>query len=102
MQKIIIPTYIEYNACQLTIDNLDNFKKFISKDAYDIRITYKEIKNKNIPVEISFRWNPHGDDYPPTICVQLNQYFLYEEDEPDSYWVLNSEDIRREWYIHEN
>ena len=55
MQKIIIPTYIEYNACQLTIDNLDNFKKFISKNAYDIRITYKEMKNKNIPVEINFR-----------------------------------------------
>lgn len=55
MQKIIIPTYIEYNACQLTIDNLDNFKKFISKNAYDIRITYKEIKNKNIPMAISFR-----------------------------------------------
>ena len=102
MQKIIIPTYIEYNACQLTIDNLDNFKKFISKNAYDIRITYKEMKNKNIPVEINFRWNPHGDGYPSTVCVQLNQYFLYEEDEPDSYWVLNSEDIRREWYIHEN
>lgn len=55
MQKIIIPTYIEYNACQLTTDNLDNFKNFISKDAYDIRVTYKEMKDKHIPVEINFR-----------------------------------------------
>lgn len=102
MQKIIIPTYIEYNACQLTIDNLDNFKKFISKNAYDIRITYKEIKNKNIPMAISFRWNPYGDDYPPIVSVLLNQYFIYEEDEPNSYQVLNSKDIRKEWYIHEN
>ena len=55
MQKIIVPTYIEYNACQLTTDNLDNFKNFISKDAYDIKVTYEEMKDKHIPVEISFR-----------------------------------------------
>lgn len=55
MQKIIIPTYIDYNACQLTIDNLDNFKNFISKNAYDIRITYKEMKNKSVPIEINFK-----------------------------------------------
>lgn len=101
MQKIIIPTYIEYNACQLTIDNLDNFKKFISKNAYDIRITYKEMKNKNIPIKINFKW-PYGDDYSSTICVLLNQYFLYKEDKLDKYKVLNSEDIRKEWYIYEN
>ena len=101
MQKIIIPTYIEYNACQLTIDNLDNFKNFISKNAYDIRITYKEMKNKSIPIKINFKWH-YGDDCSSTICVLLNQYFLYKEDKLDKYKVLNSEDIRKEWYIYEN
>lgn len=55
MQKIIIPTYIEYNACQLTIDNLNNFKKFISNDAYNIFYTFKEMKDKQIPMEVSFK-----------------------------------------------
>ena len=55
MQKIIIPTYIEYNACQLTIDNLNNFKNFISNDAYNIFYTFKEMKDKQIPMEVSFK-----------------------------------------------
>ena len=55
MKKFIIPTYIEYNACQLTIGNLDDFKRFILRNAYDIKITYKEIEDKDIPVEINFK-----------------------------------------------
>ena len=102
MKKFIIPTYIEYNACQLTIGNLDDFKRFILRNAYDIKITYKEIEDKDIPVEINFKWNPCGNDYPPTIYIQLNQYFLYEKDAPDNYLILNSEDISRDWYIHES
>ena len=48
MTKIIVPTFIEYNACQLTTDNLDNFLNFISKYTYkdSIHITYKYCKEK--------------------------------------------------------
>lgn len=102
MQKIIVPTYIEYNACQLTIDNLNNFKKFISNDAYNIFYTFKEMKDRQIPMEVSFKWNPHGDDYPDTVSVKLNQYFLYDVEEPNHYLVIDAQDIREEWYIHEN
>lgn len=102
MKKIIIPTYIEYNACQLTTDNLDNFKNFISNNAYNIFYTFREMKDKQIPMEINFKWNPHGDDYPDTVSVKLNQYFLYEEEEPYNYMILDPQDIREEWYIHEN
>ena len=55
MQKIIVPTYIEYNACQLTTDNLNSFKRFISNDAYNIFYTLQEVKNKQIPMEVSFK-----------------------------------------------
>ena len=96
MKKIIIPTYIEYNACQLTTDNLDNFKNFISNNAYNIFYTFREMKDKQIPIEISFKWNPHGDDYPDTVSVKLNQYFLYEEEEPYNYMILDPQDIREE------
>ena len=96
MKKIIIPTYIEYNACQLTTDNLDNFKSFISNNAYNIFYTFREMKDKQIPMEISFKWNPHGDDYPDTVSVKLNQYFLYEEEEPYNYMILDPQDIREE------
>ena len=96
MKKIIIPTYIEYNACQLTTDNLDNFKNFISNNAYNIFYTFREMKDKQIPMEISFKWNPHGDNYPDTVSVKLNQYFLYEEEEPYNYMILDPQDIREE------
>ena len=96
MKKIIIPTYIEYNACQLTTDNLDNFKNFISNNAYNIFYTFREMKDKQIPMEISFKWNPHEDDYPDTVSVKLNQYFLYEEEEPYDYMILDPQDIREE------
>ena len=96
MKKIIIPTYIEYNACQLTTDNLDNFKSFISNNAYNIFYTFREMKDKQIPMEINFKWNPHGDDYPNTVSVKLNQYFLYEEEEPYNYMILDPQDIREE------
>ena len=102
MKKIIVPTYIEYNACQLTTDNLSKFKSFISNDAYNIFVTFKEFKDKQIPVEISFKWNPYGNDYPDTVIVKLNQYFLYDVEDPDHYIVIDAEDIREEWYTYEN
>ena len=57
MTKIIVPTFIEYNTCQLTTDNLDNFLNFISKYTYkdSIHITYKYCKEKQIPIEIEIR-----------------------------------------------
>lgn len=104
MTKIIVPTFIEYNACQLTTDNLDNFLNFISKYTYkdSIHITYKYYKEKQIPVEIEFRWNPYEWDYPPTIQVKLNQYFMYEDGYPDNYKIINSEETSEDWYTHES
>lgn len=102
MTKIIVPTYIEYNACQLTTDNLKKFKNFISIDAYNIDITFRQAKDKQIPIEISFRWNPHGIDYPDSVVVKLNQYFLYDVEEPDNYMVLDDQDVKEEWYIYED
>ena len=102
MKKIIVPTYIEYNACQLTIDNLSKFKNFISNDAYNILVTFKELKDKQIPVEINFKWNPYGDDYSDTVIVKLNQYFLYDVENLNHYIVIDAEDIKEEWYIYEN
>jgi len=102
MTKIIVPTYIEYNACQLTTDNLEKFKNFISMDAYNIDTTFRQVKDKQIPMEVSFKWNPHGDDYPDTVSVKLNQYFLYDVEEPNHYLVIDSQDIREEWYIYED
>ena len=55
MTKIIVPTYIEYNACQLTTDNLEKFKNFISMDAYNIDTTFRQVKDKQIPMEVSFK-----------------------------------------------
>ena len=55
MMKIIIPTYVEYNACQLTTSDLNNFKKFISLNAYDIQVTFREIGGRQIPIEVNFK-----------------------------------------------
>lgn len=102
MQKIIVPTFIEYNACQLTIDELDNFLKFIDEYSFhnSVKITYQYIKDKEVPVEISFRWNPYEWDCPPTVKVRHNQYFMYEDGDPDNYKILDPEEISSDWYIH--
>ena len=103
MEKIIVPTFIEYNACQFTTDNLENFLNFIDEYIYktSVKITYRYYKDKNIPVKISFKWNPYEWDNPPTIELELNQYFMYEDGYPDNYKIINSEEISEDWYIHE-
>ena len=98
--KIIIPTYVEYNACQLTTSDLNNFKKFISLNAYDIQVTFREIGGRQIPIEVNFKWNPSGIDYPDIVNVKLNQYFLYESENLECYKVIDAEDISDEWYMH--
>ena len=59
------------------------------------------MKDKQIPLEISFKWNPHGDDYPDYVSVYINQYFIYEENEPSNWQVLQADEIKKEWYICE-
>lgn len=102
MKKIIIPTFIEYNACQFTIDGEQDFLKFITSYSYQdsVKITYKWMKDKQIPVEITFKWNPYEWDYSPTIKVKLNQYFMYEDEDPDNYKILDPEEISSDWYIY--
>lgn len=102
MTKIIVPTFIEFNACQLTIDNLENFKKFISQNSYDLKITYRDIQGKQVPLGLCFRWNPYGDDYPDNIDIYINQYFLYEENNANNWKVLDPEEISEDWYTHES
>ena len=34
---------------------MEQFKDFISKDAYDIQTTFKDIKGKQVPMKISFK-----------------------------------------------
>ena len=102
MEKFIVPTFIEYNACQLTTGNLEGFKKFINDYGNNIKITFEDFKDKQIPIEISFKWNPDGCDYPPTVCVQLNQYFIYDTYDLTNYQILDPEEIGTEWYIYED
>lgn len=93
MQKFIVPTFIEYNACQLSTDRLEDFKKFIAGNAYYIDTTFRQMSNKQIPMEISFQWNPYGDDYPSSVTVKNGQYFLYEEEDKNNYRVIYSDEI---------
>lgn len=57
MKKIIVPTYIEYNACQLNYFNKEEFKNFISKYTYNdsIQVTTKTFKNQECVISISFK-----------------------------------------------
>jgi len=55
MKKFLVATFIEYNGCQLTIDQYNDFKDFIKQDAFDIQTTFKDIKDKQVPMEISFK-----------------------------------------------
>lgn len=99
--KVIIPTYTEYIACQFTIDNLEKFKSFISADSYNLEITYKQFKDKQIPTYASFKWNPYGVDYPETINISNNQWFFIDVNDKEHYMILDSKDFQESWYIHE-
>jgi len=103
MKKFLVATFIEYNGCQLTIDQYNDFKDFIKQDAFDIQTTFKDIKDKQVPMEISFKWNPDGCDYPPTVCVKLNECFLYEVGNKCNYQVIDAEKIvDLGWYSYES
>lgn len=99
--KILIPTMEEWNGCQLTIGNLDNFKNFLGCRAYNIQITTQEMKDKTVPIKICFKWNPYGDDYGESVDVSLGQWFLYNIEELRDFKVLEPEEIEVDWYSYE-
>lgn len=99
--KILIPTIKEYNGCQFRSDTIEDFKKFIIDHAYNISIEYHQMKNQEIPMSISFTWNPSMCDYPDKFTVCLNQWFIYDTEDYNIVNIVDAEDIKEDWYIHE-
>lgn len=94
--KVFIPVIDIWNAKQLTKDNYEDFKKFVS---YGGATNIEDTCRNGVLRFVTFYWNPYGYDYPDHVTVNVGQYFIYNDEEPVQYQILNC--LKKEWIQRE-
>lgn len=90
--RIFIPEILSYEGEKLTEDNLENFKNLIFCGLGNkLTRAYKGDKLEYV----SFYWG--NNDYPKYLKVNTNQYFLFNIENPELYWIVD--ELKEDWTI---
>ena len=90
--KIFIPNILSYKGEQLTESTLENFKNLIYH-GLGSQLTRAYTGDKL--AYVSFYWG--SSDYPDYIKVNINEYFLFNEEDEEQYLIIDK--LKDDWII---